>query len=196
MKYKQPKQTFLIVFLLCLLILQFYLSTVKADSQIVTGSNFNLYFPATAKLAFQHCSSAYAVNPFIVTLTVNSGTLNGTDATLTMTGSSGTLKFLNFETTTVALTAVEEVEITVNGQSYSAPVSLTPDQDVTITWSYFEVPWLLPMMFIFGMIGLFSTVGGPIYAYLKIKNGEYYEGCRTGLILTVVGLALTMAWLW
>ena len=72
-------------------------------------------------------------------------------------------------------------------------------------WQWDDWDWLyvyafptfwLPIMFIFGMVGLSCTVGGPVYAYIKIKEGHYYEAFRTGMILFVVGIALTMAWLW
>jgi hypothetical protein len=51
-------------------------------------------------------------------------------------------------------------------------------------------------MFILGMFGLGSMFGGPIYGIYKVKHGEPYEGFKTGLILTVLGVALTIAWLW
>jgi hypothetical protein len=51
-------------------------------------------------------------------------------------------------------------------------------------------------MFILGMFGLGSMFGGPIYGIYKVKHGEPYEGFKTGLILTVLGAALTIAWLW
>jgi len=52
------------------------------------------------------------------------------------------------------------------------------------------------MMFIFGMVGLISMFAGPMYAIYKVKHGEYYDGFRDGLIITVVGVALFIAWLW
>jgi hypothetical protein len=179
-----------------MLTLQLYLSHVKAESTTVTGSNFQLYFPATTKLAFQHCSSLYSVNPFTVTLTVNSGTLNGTSTTLTMGESSGTLTFQNEENTIISFPLTDEVTITVNGQRYSTPVSLLPNQGVTISWNYFKPEFLLPIMFILGMFGLGSMFGGPIYGIYKVKHGEYFDGFKTGLVITVLGIALTIAWLW
>jgi len=56
--------------------------------------------------------------------------------------------------------------------------------------------FMFPLLFAIGIIGIFATIGGPVYAYLKIKKHEYYDGLRTGFLLHIVGLAFTMAWLW
>jgi len=58
----------------------------------------------------------------------------------------------------------------------------------------FEMQPYLPVMFILGIIGLCSMVGGGFFAAHKIKRGEYYEGGRMGLIYVSVGLGLFLAW--
>ena len=52
------------------------------------------------------------------------------------------------------------------------------------------------MMFVFGMVGLGAMIVGPLYAINKIKNREYLEALKTGTVVTVIGIALFIAWLW
>jgi hypothetical protein len=54
---------------------------------------------------------------------------------------------------------------------------------------------MLDPMFILGMVGLVGIVAGPLYAAYLIKNHEYYEGFRDGLIVTVLCFALFLAWI-
>lgn len=69
--------------------------------------------------------------------------------------------------------------------------------NLKITWRVVSrSEWWLPMMFILGIIGLLCMFGGPIYGIYEVKHGEYYDGFRTGLVVTVLGLALFIAWLW
>jgi hypothetical protein len=46
------------------------------------------------------------------------------------------------------------------------------------------------------MVGLSASFAGPMYAIYKVKHGEYYEGMRLGVIITALGFALVIAWLW
>jgi hypothetical protein len=195
-KCKHPKQTILIAILLCSLTLQLYLAKTKADNPIVSGSNFNLYFETNGKLAFQHLSVPWETKGATITLTVTSGTLNGTGGTLAMYPTSGTLTFTALENGAITLTSTSNgTTFHVNGE-VATSASLVNGQSYTLEWSFLEPEFLLPVMFILGMFGLGSMFGGPIYGIYKVKHGEYYEGFKTGLILTVLGVALTIAWLW
>ena len=66
---------------------------------------------------------------------------------------------------------------------------------ITIYFESFPEAWL-PMMFIFGMVGLGAMIVGPLYAINKIKKREYLEALKTGTVVTVIGIALFIAWLW
>lgn len=192
----KTKQTFLIVFLLSMLTLQLYLCKVKADSPIVTGSNFQLYFLANGKLAFQHLSIPYTTTGATITLTVTSGTLNGTGGTLIMYQTSGRLTFTSQNNSVISLTSTSEsTNFHINGEATSS-ASITLGSNYVVEWSFLEPELLLPIMFILGMFGLGSMIGGPIYGIYQVKHGEYFDGFRTGLVVTVLGIALTIAWLW
>jgi len=196
MRCKHQKQTILIAILLCTLTLQLYLAKTKADNPIVSGSNFNLYFETNGKLAFQHLSVPWETKGATITLTVTSGTLNGTSASLAMYPTSGTLTFTALENGAIALTSTSNATtFHINGE-VATSASLVNGQSYTIEWSFLEPEFLLPVMFILGMFGLGSMFGGPIYGIYKVKHGEYYEGFKTGLVITVLGAALTIAWLW
>jgi hypothetical protein len=196
MQCKHTKQTILIAILLCSLTLQLYLAKTKADNPIVSGSNFNLYFETNGKLAFQHLSVPWETKAVTITLTVTSGTLNGTSASLAMYPTSGTLTFTALENGAITLTSTSNATtFHINGEAANS-ASIVNGQTYTLEWSFLEPEFLLPIMFILGMFGLGSMFGGPIYGIYKVKHGEYYEAFKTGLILTVLGVALTIAWLW
>jgi len=54
---------------------------------------------------------------------------------------------------------------------------------------------IMPPLFIIGMVGIFAMIVGPTYAAILIKKGEYYEGARIGLVVTVVGMAFVIVML-
>jgi hypothetical protein len=160
------------------------------------SAGFNLYFQTNGKLAFQHLSVPWETKGATVTLTVTSGTLNGTSGTLAMYTTSGKLAFTAMDNGIVSLSSTSNATtFHINGE-VATSASLVNGQSYTIEWSFLEPEFLLPVMFILGMFGLGSMFGGPIYGIYKVKHGEYYEGFKTGLILTVLGVALTIAWLW
>jgi hypothetical protein len=53
----------------------------------------------------------------------------------------------------------------------------------------------VPIIFIFGMVGLGCMFVGPIYAINKIKQKEYRNGLVWGVIFTALGFSLFIAWL-
>ena len=160
------------------------------------SGTINLYFPATTKLAFQHLDIPYVTSGATITLTVTSGTLNGTSGTFAMYPTSGKLTFTAQENGAITLTSTSNsTNFRINGEAASS-ASIVDGLNYVIEWSFLEPILLLPIMFILGMFGLGSMFAGPIYGVYKVKHGEYYEGFRTGLIVTVLGVALTIAWLW
>jgi len=192
---KHKKQTILIAIILFSLIIQLSIRHIKAETPIVTGSNFQLYFPANTQLAFQHLSIPWETKGATITLTVSSGTLNGTSATLKMYSTDGVLTFLSQDTCTITLIS------TSNSTNFWINDVCTANAVIqkggcTIKWSILEPEFLLPILFILGMFGLGSMFIGPSYAIYKVKHKEYYDGLTTGLIVTVLGIALTIMWLW
>jgi len=159
-------------------------------------NSFNLYFPLNTKLAFQHLDIPYVTSGATITLTVTSGTLNGTSGTFAMYPTSGRLTFTAQEAGAITLTSTSNAtNFRINGEVASS-ASIVDGLNYVIEWSFLEPILLLPIMFILGMFGLGSMFAGPIYGIYKVKHDEYYEGFRTGLIVTVLGVALTIAWLW
>lgn len=161
------------------------------------GTGFNLYFLAASSLAFQHMPIVYQAVGGTALFTVASGIWNGTNGELTMYASSGRLYFEALHDASLSFSNVSEFRFTVNGELYSGgTVNILTGQAYTIEWQSTGVVWLLPFTFIIGMVGLASSFAGPMYAIYKVKKGEYYEGMRMGVIITALGFALTIAWLW
>jgi hypothetical protein len=53
----------------------------------------------------------------------------------------------------------------------------------------------VPIIFIFGMVGLACMFVGPIYGINKIKQHEYRQGLVWAVIITALGFSLFIAWL-
>jgi hypothetical protein len=171
-------------------------SVAISPSPPPSHNSFNLYFPLNTKLAFQHLDIPYVTSGATITLTVTSGTLNGTSGTFAMYPTSGRLTFTSQEAGAITLTSTSNAtNFRINGEVASS-ASIVDGLNYVIEWSFLEPTLLLPIMFILGMFGLGSMFAGPIYGIYKVKHDEYYEGFRTGLVVTVLGIALMIAWLW
>jgi hypothetical protein len=60
----------------------------------------------------------------------------------------------------------------------------------TIEWQPFS------MLFLCGMVGLFGLFLGPSYGIYKARHGSKIEAFILTVIITSIGFALTVAWLW
>ena len=76
-----------------------------------------------------------------------------------------------------------------NGSIHSIDVGNT----VTVYWNVIVEPFV-PYMFILGMIGLVAMFGGPILAIKMMKDNPRWA-LTQGIMFTVLGMGLFMAWL-
>jgi len=51
-------------------------------------------------------------------------------------------------------------------------------------------------MFIFGVTGIVSMIGGAMYGVHEMKKKNYEHAFVTAIIFITVGFALVLAWLW
>lgn len=169
-------------------------------SIIAYGTGFNLYFPATTKLAFQHLDIPYTTKGATVTLTVTSGTLNGTSGTLTMYRTSGTLRFTNLNTSTITLTSTDDkTTFQINGKTASS---------ATITLGSTTISWAIPQFSYLNYTTLFMGIGGvimmifsPMWLIKKVKDEGFLEVEtieRFGycFLIFLIGFGLVIMWLW
>jgi len=191
---KHVKTKILIVFL-CLFLLGITIYEFQEAKATVTSGTFTSLFPTNSSLGFQH------ENRFVI-LTITSGTLNSSACTLTFGSGGGFYKFQANETATIKITFnVSTVQVAGDQNKAnhvigsSDTITVNSSNNVTISWNILIEPWL-PVLFIIGMFGLGAMFGGPLYAVNKIKKGEYYEGMRAGLLVTITGIAFVLAWLW
>lgn len=159
------------------------------------SSNFNVYFSNGASLGFQH-GNRY------VLLEVTSGNLNSSENSLTLDSDGGLFRFEANETTTLQITFnVTTVKVfgDQNNENRVIPsgtsISINATDKVTIYWHITYGFWL-PMMFVFGMVGMLSTFGGVLYIANEVKKKNYYDAFRNGVIILSIGIALVIAWLW
>jgi len=173
---------------LFLLLPVFLIGLVYASPTIVSAQNIIYEMNNTASLGFQSVPETY------VLLTVSSGFLNSSSNTLTITRDSGIFRFTAINNTSLDITyTVDDVRWDADPISNGETVTILAGETHILHWAIFLEPFF-PVMFILGMIGLCSMVGGGLYGAHKIKKGEYYEGGRMGLIYVSVGLGLFLAW--
>jgi hypothetical protein len=196
LKWKHATPKILTTLLLLFFLLTVTLKHAQAEDLIAYGSNFQILAGKDGTIAFQHPDVEYVTLGDTITLTITNGTLNGTSATLKMYQTSGTLTFTNQNTTTITLTALNNSTAFWINTAKTNIGTLTAGNTYTIQWSILEPELWLPLMFILGMFGLGSTFAGPLYAIHLLKKNEYRDALVNGTLITALGIALTIAWLW
>jgi len=174
-----------------LLILTFLFSlllSVGISKANVAASTFFLHIPDTGSLGFQNQQE------YNVTLTVSSGALNCSNASLSMDLNHGRLVFMNNES--VSFTTVFNVSrLTINGvlAESGVPTSQVLNDVTVIEWWIMIEPWV-PYLFILGMIGLGSMFGGSLYSIHLFKKREYQWALVQAVTFIAVGFGLFISW--
>jgi hypothetical protein len=189
MNRKYTKQNILIIFLVL-----FFLTMCKAYAQIQTTDTFNIQILTGTSLQIQS-----KVNPnLFLTLTVQSGTLNGT-GTLGMTEEgAGTLRIWHSSNVTVAVNASEDIAYSVNGVDGVKGFAASPSSVTVIQWSLrgYSIPLDTYIMVGMGLFGLFGLVFAPVYMVAKFKSGDWSSGLCWGVLLFIIGIGCVIVWLW
>ena len=192
MKTKPKTIKLLLYILLALTLILVFLK----PSQSVAPQNIQVLFPSGSSLAFQNDINSN------VTLLIITGILNSSENKLGLNSGGGFFRFTALNDTQIKIT-YSNCAVKVGGDqgnelriiNSGSTITVSTGDSVLIVWDKQIGPWL-PMLFIFGMVGLGAMIGGPLYAINKIKKREYLEALRTGTIVTVIGIALFIAWLW
>jgi len=165
----------------------------SALSVYLEASNIQLEIPEDGSIAFGDSEHG-------VTLTVTSGTLNGTSS-MTYWREKGKINIVTENAAEFTLIAYgERTSLRYSGTLVNE-VSSVLIYGSTVSGDSFYFGWetqtapLLPIMFIIGVIGLFTFVGGLLYLLYKFKEGEYVEGMRKGIIFMSLGFGLVWGWL-
>jgi len=174
------KQILLITLLLYSI---FFLHIVKGSKvPIVSGSNFNVYLSSGDELQFQHLAIYEWMDEFTAKVRVNSGVLNGTSGRIQMWASEGELTFLSLDTATLM---PFNASIIVNGAFYDGTTTINNGDNVKIRWAAPAFEPYVPIMFV-----------GPAYCIQMVKKGRYWDAAVNGFIITAIGIAFFIAWLW
>lgn len=190
----KEKKHLLTVFLPVFLLIANVIGSISTAQ--ASPSTFNLYFQNGETLAFQYFLSGYNLpEQYIFNITVRSGTLNGTNGYLTLKWATAG-GVLTFRSQDSASLSAPEARMIVNDQTFIKSASISSGDKVRIEWSGPLIEPLYPIMFTIGMIGLVAMFIGPLYGINEMKKRRYYDGFVYGLAITVIGLALFIAWLW
>ena len=171
-------------------------TTVTLGFKNPNPQNAQLLFPSGSSLAFQS-----DINSNLILQVIN-GALNSSEFDVKINNGGGSFQFTSEKNTRIKI-IYSDGEVKVSGDQGNPPrfiesgseIKINAGDSVHITWDRGIEP-LLPMMFVFGMVGLGAMIVGPLYAINKIKNREYLEALKTGTVVTVIGIALFIAWLW
>jgi len=165
-----------------------FLLVVGISKANVAAPTFFLYIEDTGSVGFQNQQE------YNVTLTVSSGALNCSNASLSMDLNHGRLVFMNNES--ASFTTIFNVSrLIINGVLVeSGVVTSQVTNDVTvIEWWIMIEPWV-PYLFILGMIGLGSMFGGSLYGIHLFKKREYQWALVQAVTFIAVGFGLFIAW--
>lgn len=164
---------------------------------LTASSNFAIYIPTTSSLGFQHLSPGW------VLLTVTSGAINSSDATISQTYRWGYFQFNPNETVTFTVT-FSDLDVSVDKGKVDSGVSVTRTAGtaVTVTWEQtifdpFEHYSMLGIgMFGFLMVGIGCFWGAKEVINPQIDYGTKMIHIGLALVFVILGSGLIIAWLW
>ena len=182
---------------LTILLLTSYRIKATTTTTYATGTFHTLLLDG-ASIGFQN-----DVNK-IVAVTVVSGLINSTNSKVVIYDGGGSYRFSSLNSTQIMITYSGIDTVTISGAQGSTETTTVTSGDtfqvdagdnVLISWVQ-TLPPTLPLMFIVGMTGLGAMLGGPLYTIQLIKAHKYESALVNGLTITVLGVALFIAWLW
>lgn len=136
-----------------------------------------------------------------ITVTVTSGTLNGT-ATMKYLYNSGTVTVASEDTASFTIDGVGQGIPRFGGGQTANQINKTRILGTTINGDNLIFGWgielepLLPIMFILGVCGVMIFFVGLTWGAYTMKNGEYIEGAVRALIFCSIGFGLILGWLY
>lgn len=123
--------------------------------------------------------------------------INGTNGNLWVAGDyGGKLTFLAQENGTgIIHTSIGGVKWNGGVVDEGSEVSVLAGTVYTLEWSYTVTPWI-SLTLILGLMGLGMGLGGPFYIVSKWRDDHDIKGMVSGTVITLVGFALILGWLW
>jgi len=167
------------------------LATGISQANVAT-SQFTVLIDDTGSLGFQSTREQW------VMLTVTSGAINSSVATLSITVNRGSFAFRSNETVSFTVTNqnVSNVRVYINGTQLSTfDVTATQNDNVRVEW-FIPIEPILPFMFILGMIGLGGMFGSSLYFIKEVKKNVNQEVFTKFITIFAISIGLFMAWLW
>jgi len=172
-------------------------SSEVAITIVFTSPGIVVFIDDGGSLGFQNDITKYIV------IDVESGELNGSNVQVGIYDGGGSFRFIAQNNTVLSITSHNINNVKASGDGGSplrvlengTSITVNTNDAVSIIWNITMEP-LLPIMFILGMFGLGSMFMGPMYAVYKVNKKDYEaNGFITSLVVTVLGIALFLAWL-
>jgi hypothetical protein len=169
--------------------------TITISFEAPEWNGFNLYFESGHGLSFQDVDV-----PYVLTLDVVSGTLNGTNGDLLIESGGiqlrGDLSFTSQDNASLLLSCDNgQVKLYVNEVPYDGTFSIQPNDNIHIRWelSWDVFVWTMPIL---GVVGAFCLVVSPYYIVTQLRKREFTNAWMYGLLLFILGFGLVIVWLW
>lgn len=157
------------------------------------GSGIQLEIPSGGAIAFGNENEGIVIN-------VTTGTLNGT-ASFTYWRERGEIKVQSENAAAFTIDAYGDAKPRFGGGQTATQYNSTRILGTTINGDSLLFGWgkviepLLPYMFIIGVVGIFTFFGGLLWAAARIRDGDYIDGLRKGVIFCSIGFGLIWGWL-
>ncbi len=161
----------------------------------MSSSGFTVYFAQTSNLGFQSTDANWVI------INIASGNLNSSDGRINVYTGGGYFKFTSNETFTFSPSYQGDVIVKVAGDNNNPMRTVANQSSIPVTAAdYVEIVWsvsiepYLPIIFLFGMVGLGSMFTGVLWPIALAKEKKYYEAGIKFVTFFFIGLGLFMAW--
>ena len=161
---------------------------------LFSGSNIVISIPNGGSMGFSSYYSGCVV-------TVTAGTLNGTANIMLFYRSQGEVHISSNSAATFYIDGFLRGVPYVKGSTTATVINdtrieatTTNGDNLIIGWSVSADP-LLPLMFILGVLGVISMIGGAVYSVKLFGDGLYEKGLVNGALFISLGFGLVLAWL-
>lgn len=160
-------------------------------------SNFDVYAGLapgiSSSILFGLDSDSYN---YVALESLNGTAINGTNCNLWIAPKyGGHFSWTNQENSTAMLhESLGGVRLNGHSVGEGSTFNLVAGQTDTLEWSYMVTP-LIQLNLLLGLFGLGMTCGGPFYTISKWRDDHDIKGMIAGTVITLVGAALLLGWL-
>jgi len=157
--------------------------------RIYSDGNFTTLLSLHSTVTFRHGATSISIEA--------DSNFNGSNCNLWADDNSGAYVFTPENQTDLEISFVNAAYVRLNGSLLvnGETQTLTGGDVYRLTWNMVLTPFL-PIMFIFGMIGIVSVFFGGLTFVAEMQKKHYYKAFIVSTIAIAIGISFVLAWLW